>query len=67
MLRFTKKRIICLCSLQILTTFLISILYLANLKIGLILIIAAIPVSIYSIYFGIKDYQNIFMENQNVT
>lgn len=47
---------------MILTAFLLSILYLANLKIVLILIIAAIPVSVYSIYFGIKDYQNFFLE-----
>lgn len=47
---------------MILTAFLISILYLANLKIGLIFIIAAIPVSVYSIYFSIKDYRSFFLE-----
>lgn len=47
---------------MIFITCLISILYLAKFKIGLILIIAAIPISIYSIYFGIKDYRNFFLK-----
>ena len=57
-----KNRNIYLFSLMILTSFLISILYLANLKIVIILIIAAIPVSVYSIYFGIKDYHIFFLK-----
>jgi len=43
--------------LMIFTAGLISILYLANLKIWQVLLIASIPVSVYSIYFGIRDYK----------
>lgn len=48
------------------TTFLIILLYQLKIKIGFILIAAAIPTSFYAIYFGIKDYQKFFSEEEGI-
>jgi len=59
-----KNRIVAILFVLTITTFLIISLYLLNLKIGWILIIAAIPASIYSIHFGIRDYHSFFLEKK---